>query len=73
MQRGEDRASRRAPPGLDAKGLSGNNCGILAADASRLAALLIACRVPLCALFAPGHPGASTPRDATVIPGQALT
>ena len=33
----------------------------LAADASRRAALLVACILPVCALLAPGRAGASTP------------
>src|SRR5213593_2522856 len=56
-----------------AKGPSGNNCAILAADASRRAALLVACIRPVCALLAPCRAGASTPRDDTVIPGRALS
>ncbi len=55
------------------KGLSGNNCAILTTDASRLAALLVAHIVPLCSLLAPCHPGASVPRNDTLISGRALT
>src|SRR6266849_2717177 len=59
------------------KGPSRNNCTILDADASRLhpnaaaalgtpglAALLVAYILPVCALLAPCHAGASTPRTA---------
>src|SRR5438132_10597559 len=53
--------------------MSGNNCAILAADASRLAALLVAHIVPLCSLLTPCQPGASAPRDDTPISGRALT
>src|SRR5206468_1748909 len=47
-----------------AKGPSRNNCTIPDADASRLAALLVAYILPVCALLAPCHAGASTPRTA---------
>src|SRR5207247_258909 len=46
------------------KGPSRNNCTIPDADASRLAALLVAYILPVCALLAPCHAGASTPRTA---------
>ncbi len=52
----------------NAKGLSGNNCIILAADASRLAALLVGHMRPACSLLAPCDPGASTPRMAQLFP-----
>ena len=39
-----------------------NNCAILDADASRLAALLLTYILPVCALVAPCQAGASTPR-----------
>ena len=55
------------------KGPSGNKCIILAADAYRLAALLVACIRPVCALLPPCQAGASTPRDGALIPGRALT
>jgi hypothetical protein len=41
-----------------------NNSAILDADASRRAALLVACIFPICALLAPGRAGASTPKVA---------
>jgi hypothetical protein len=41
-----------------------NNCTSLAADAFRLAALLVAYIRPACALLAPCQAGASTPRLA---------
>ncbi len=50
-----------------------NEGAILAADASRPAALLIACIHWVCALLAPGRLGASTPRIGTFIHFQALT
>jgi len=53
---------------ISPKGLSGNNCIILAADASRLAALLVGHMRPACYLLAPGDPGASTPRMAHLFP-----
>src|SRR6202040_1929000 len=46
------------------EGPSRNNCTILAADASRLAALLVAYILPVCALLTPCQTGASTPRTA---------
>jgi hypothetical protein len=58
---------------VQAKGLSGNNCIILAADASRLAALLVGHMRPACSILAPCDPGASTPTVANVIPDRALT
>ena len=48
-----------------------NKGATLDADASRLAALLIAYRRPVCALLAPCHAGASTP--GTFIRGRVLT
>src|SRR6266508_2346944 len=54
------------------KGPSGNNCAILAADASRLAALLVAYIVPLCSLLAPCQPGASTPGITHLFPDGPL-
>ena len=54
------------------KGPSGNNSAILAADASRLAALLVGHMHPACSLLAPCDPGASAPRNDTVISGRAL-
>jgi len=57
----------------DPKGPSGNNSAILAADASRLAALLVGHMRPACSLLAPCDPGASAPRNDTVISGRALT
>ena len=58
------RAEGREPR---AKGPSGNNCAILAADASRLAALLVGRILPVCSLLAPCDPGASAPEYVTVI------
>src|SRR4029077_15929728 len=55
-----------------ARGPSMNNCATLDADASRLAALLVAYILPVCALLAPCHAGASTPRDGALILGRAL-
>ena len=49
-----------------------NKAANLAADASRLAALLVAYIVPLCALLAPCRPGASTPRMRPLCPDGAL-
>ena len=46
------------------KGQRRNNYADLAADASRLASLLVAYIFPICALLAPCHLGASTPRSA---------
>jgi hypothetical protein len=43
------------------KALSMNNVTTLAADASRLAALLVGHMRPACSLLAPGDPGASPP------------
>ena len=54
--------------GLRTKDPSGNNCTILNADASRLASLLVACILPVCALLAPCQAGASTPRTAHLFP-----
>jgi hypothetical protein len=51
-----------------AKGLAGNRCAILAADASRRASLLVTYIRPLCALLAPRRAGASTPRMAHLFP-----
>ena len=50
-----------------------NNVSILAADASRGAALLVACIRPVCALLAPCRAGASTPKIADVIHLRVLT
>ncbi len=68
------------------KGPEGNKGAILAADASllhpnaaaalgtpELAALLVAYIVPLCALLAPCHSGASTPSLGTFISFRALS
>ena len=55
---------RRFPPTARrsaAKGPSGNNCGFLAADASRLAALLVGQILPVFSLLAPCEAGASPP------------
>ena len=49
-----------------AKDLSTNKGTTLDADASRLAALLVAYILPVCALLAPCHAGASTPIVATL-------
>jgi hypothetical protein len=46
---------------LRTKDLSTNNYATLDADASRMAALLVAYILPVCALLAPCHAGASTP------------
>src|SRR6266545_3222403 len=48
----------------DPKDPSRNRCAILAADASCLAALLVAYILPVCAPLAPCQAGASTPRTA---------
>ena len=45
----------------------------LNADASRLAALLVAYIRPVCALLAPCPAGPSTPRDSALISGRALS
>jgi transposase len=50
------------------KGSRGNEVATLATDASRRAALLIACIHAVCALFAPGRAGASTSKMATSFP-----
>ena len=50
-----------------------NKVHILNADASRRAALLVACIRPVCALLAPRRAGASTPGYGTFISGRALT
>src|SRR5207344_1858545 len=55
------------------KGPSGNKCAILAADASRRAALLVAFIRPVCALLAPCRAGASTPIDSALISVRTLT
>ncbi|MEP7310791.1 MAG: hypothetical protein ABJA98_35280, partial [Acidobacteriota bacterium] len=49
-----------------------NNVRILAADASRRAALLVTCIRPVCALLAPCLAGASTSRIAHVIHRRVL-
>src|SRR6187455_2336265 len=54
------------------KGLPGNNCTILTADASRLAALLVGHMLPACSLLAPCDPGASTPRTVHLFPDRPL-
>src|SRR6266851_4106521 len=59
--------------GRQPKGPSGNNCAILAADASRLAALLVGHMRPACSLLAPCDPGASAPRNDARISGRALS
>ena len=43
-----------------------NNFSNLAADASRRAALLVACILPVCALLAPCRAGASAPKLANL-------
>ena len=53
--------------------LSPEMAELLATDASRPTALLVAYILPVCALLAPGRPGASTPRDATVISLRTLS
>src|SRR5262249_10550511 len=45
------------------------NLATLAAHASRLAALLVSYILPVCALLAPWHAGASTPIVATLFDG----
>src|SRR4026209_690276 len=57
---------------VEPKGLPGNNCTILTADASRLAALLVGHMLPACSLLAPCDPGASTPRTAHLFPDRPL-
>ena len=50
-----------------------NKGAILAADASRLAALLVGHMRPACSLLAPCDPGASAPRFATFVSFRVLT
>ena len=60
QRRAATRVERVAPARLftiRVKGPSGNMCAILAADASRRAALLVACIRPVCALLAPCRAG----------------
>jgi hypothetical protein len=52
------------------KGSDGNRVASLAADASRRAALLVACIHPVCALLPPCRAGASTPKQATLFPSE---
>src|SRR5688500_17807621 len=49
-----------------------NRVAILAADASRRAALLVASILPVCALLAPGRAGASTPKLTTLFRPESL-
>ena len=51
----------------DTKDPGQNKVTILTADASRLPALLVAYRLPVCSLLAPGQPSASTPKDGHLI------
>ena len=55
------------------KDLGQNKVAMLTADASRLTALFVAYRLPVCALLAPGQPGASTPRAVNPILTRAPT
>ena len=45
----------------------------MTADASRLSALFVAYRLPVCALLSPGQPGASTPRLGNLILTRVLS
>ena len=60
------RARWRARRQFRCKGPQKNKVYILAADASRRAALLVAYRLPVCALLTPCRAGASTPRMHTL-------
>ena len=57
----------------EAKDPGQNKVTILTADASRLTALFVAYRLPVCALLAPGQPGASTPRVDNLILTRVLS
>ena len=59
----------RAEPPVDPKDPDRNRLAILAADASRRAALFVAYILPVCALLAPCRAGASTPK-LTIYSGQ---
>ena len=54
-------------------GLSPLNQDRLPGGASRLAALLVAYKFPICALLAPGHPGAALRHPAPIQRGQATS
>ena len=58
---------------IETKGPRKNHLAILAADASRGPALLVAYIHWVCALLAPWPPGASAPRLGKVILSRALT
>ena len=71
-RRDNDAARAEALIWWEGKGASGNNCTILDADASRLASLLVACILPVCALLAPCQAGASTPMIGALISARVL-